>query len=289
MAKAVLVCVKEPADMPSETALRNMMHRLVPDGIEPREPIVLSGFGVCLLIMNPPANQAYEEISACLGLMLNPSADWWIPGAAVPDGTFALLRSSADQIELVEDAVGTRTIWYVHTPRLLVAATSQRAIVSVLGDFQTNRSAVAWFLSSGTLGLSEAWDKRIRRVAGAGRVVLDRKTWSLHQTSERVSFTVEDRSPEDWRGALKTALTETVPAYEWKNGKWILPLSGGYDSRCILALLEKTLRPRCVTWGLRRALHVPGSDAYVARQLAEYYHLPHDYLETEIAMEPPEK
>jgi hypothetical protein len=286
MAKAVLVCTRDPAELPDDTALRRIAERLTPEGIEPRPPIILSDRGVRLLIINPPPSQKYHRVSAYLGLMLKPESDWWAAASAVPDGTFALFRTTPEYVELVTDTVATRTIWYVHTDRMLVAATSQRAIISVLGDLRLNRSALAWFLSSGTLGPTDAWDERIRRVPADGRVVLNRTTWGLSQYSVPVTFSPELLGREEWYRTLYSTLTEVVSAYNWNEGEWWLPLSGGYDSRCLLVLLQEKLRPTCVTWGLRSSLAMPYNDAYVARQLAEYYHLPHEYYETEVAPEP---
>ena len=73
---------------------------------------------------------------------------------------------------------------------------------------------------------------------------------------------------------------------------WVLPLSGGYDSRGILCFLSENTnvqRLRTVTWGLESSLHIKGNDAYVAKELAENLNLPHRYYPTDLSTEPIER
>ena len=46
----------------------------------------------------------------------------------------------------MSDILASRTIWYAMDENMLIASTSQRAIISFLGEFRLNRSAVAWSL-----------------------------------------------------------------------------------------------------------------------------------------------
>src|SRR5690606_7571464 len=94
------------------------------------------------------------------------------------------------------DASASRTIWYAMTSDLFVASTSQRAVVSVLGDFRPNLDAAAWLLSSGSLGPGRGWDSRIERVPPGGRVLLCRPSWRLEIRETRISMvSAETRDP----------------------------------------------------------------------------------------------
>ncbi|HJW75750.1 MAG TPA: hypothetical protein VJ787_08805, partial [Thermoleophilia bacterium] len=73
-------------------------------------------------------------------------------GSGAPDGSFVIVRDGRRFLELVSDIVGSRTLWYVLTDQAFLASTSQRALVALLGDFALSRVAVAWMLSSGSLG-----------------------------------------------------------------------------------------------------------------------------------------
>jgi hypothetical protein len=63
---------------------------------------------------------------------------------------------------------------------------------------------------------------------------------------------------------------------------WVLPLSGGMDSRALLlAFLATGRRPDCVTWGLGGAVADPANDAAVAKVLAETVGVAHRYYSTD--------
>src|ERR1035438_10145405 len=87
---------------------------------------------------------------------------------------------------------------------------------------------------------------------------------------------------------LHEVLRKAVQGFNFKSDQWILPLSGGYDSRILLGLLhENGLRPRTVTWGLASSRLERGNDAYIALRLAAHYGLSNDYLVTEMSEAPP--
>ena len=61
--------------------------------------------------------------------------------------------------------------------------------------------------------------------------------------------------------------------------RWVLTISGGLDSRALLAfLVEAGVRPRCVTWTTRASLRNPLSDASIARRVARHYGVDHELL-----------
>jgi hypothetical protein len=46
---------------------------------------------------------------------------------------------------------------------------------------------------------------------------------------------------------------------------------------------------QCITWGLRAAVNTPGTDAFIARKVADYLGVRHEYFETDPADEPAEQ
>jgi asparagine synthetase B (glutamine-hydrolysing) len=207
----------------------------------------------------------------------------------VPDGSFALVRSNPDRVELCSDFVGSRTLWYALTDRHFFASTSQRAIIALLGSLDYNASALVWFLSSGSLGPTESWDRRISRLPGGARLGLDRASWSVRVHATPAEFRPEPMDARDCREELARIAREAIQTFDFSTSRWLLPLSGGYDCRFILmALVDAGLRPRTATWGMAASIHQPGNDAFVARQLAAWFDLPHEYHHTDIANESPE-
>jgi hypothetical protein len=223
--------------------------------------------------------------SVCLGALFGPREDWWRPGAEVPDGSYALFRGSGEKVELVSDIVGSRTIWYAQTENLFIASTSQRAIVIFLKSFEPNEAAYPWMLSSGTLGPGLSWDRRLRCLGPDARLSLNRHTWTLRLEQRPVVFEPEDLPRAEHERRLREALKSTFGRLHLDPKQWILPLSGGYDSRAILLFLKDRTGLKAVTWGVRSAMSDKRSDAWVARELARHFGLAHEYYETDLSNE----
>jgi hypothetical protein len=199
-----------------------------------------------------------------------------------------MIRSDGAVTELCTDFAGTRTLWYVFTERHFFASTSQRALVCLLQSLSLNRAAFAWFLSSGTLGPTDSWDRRTCRVPPGARLVLDHTSWTIQVHTSPVVFEPRSMSAFSASEDLLDILRKTIQGFDFMSHQWILPLSGGYDSRILLSLLDEMgLRPRTVTWGLASSRTQPGNDACIALRVADHYGLPNDYLITEMSGAPP--
>lgn len=233
--------------------------------------------GLCLT--GPVGAAEIRGKSVRVGVFAGPSSGWDMPGSTVPDGTFAMVRSDDSVVELCSDFSGTRTLWYVLTEHYFFASTSQRALICLLRDFKVNKSAVSWFLSSGSLGPLDAWDKRLKRLPANARLFLDRSNWRLDLRATPIEFRPRPWAAGECRKEFARILREAILSFEFPPDRWILPLSGGLDSRCILLMMHKSgLTPRTVTWGLASSISQPGNDAYVARQLSRHFGLVHEYL-----------
>jgi len=284
MSNLIYECWREPGEAFGTGPLERVAERITPSLIAGYRPRSTAGAGESLCITGPSGAAGCSGTSAHVGVFTGAWPDWHRPGSPVPDGSFALIRSDGETTELCSDDAGTRTLWYVFTERCLFASTSQRALVCLLGSLSWNRSAFAWFLSSGTLGPGDAWDSRIHRLPRGARLVLDRRSWALRLHTVPVAFEAQEMGEAEGRKGLREVLWKAIGGCDFRSSRWILPLSGGYDSRLLLtALYEQGLRPRTVTWGLAASRIQRGNDAYVAKQLAEIYRLPNDYLLTEMA------
>lgn len=290
MAKLVLVCHRnfqtDPVFLEKAQVLGK---RLTPDNISTPPPYVVCRDGVHIAIFNRKSVLPTKNNSVCMGQMIGPNNNWWKPLAPVPDGCYALFRTDDSFVELVSDVTASRTIWYAQTEKMFITSTSQRAIVFFLRDFTPNRQASVWMLSSGSLGPGLSWDKRIRPLPPDSRLLLNRKSWNIEIKTEKVCFEQADLSETEHRALLKEAIGYTFDNLSLNLGDWVLPISGGYDSRAILLLLKGQQKPTTVTWGLSAALSDKGSDAYVAKKVAKYFGCKHTYYPTDLADEPIDK
>lgn len=272
----------QPLDRVRRSHLETLARRLAPDNIAYRPAIVVERNGEVLTLFNG-ATVRRRETSVCLGSIFDCPAPWWSVGSASPDGSFALVRSDDDSTELVSDTVGTRTLWYTRTADEFVASTSQRAIVMWLQSYDCNTDVFAWQLSSGTLGPGLSWDRRIRALPPASRLRFDREAWSAKLHTSAVEYRTRTEPPERQRSELRDAIEETFRGLELDTERYVLALSGGYDSRMILLKLKDRPHLHTVTWGRRNALADSRSDASIAQQLAAKTRTTHSYFAIDVA------
>ncbi|HEX6994647.1 MAG TPA: asparagine synthase-related protein [Gammaproteobacteria bacterium] len=295
MAKALLICRRHGFSPESDEDLTRLMASLIPSHIEPRAPSIARAGAIVSVVANAGPSVRRDGVSIALGV-LESDGHWSVPRAPVPDGSFALFRADGDHVELVADTAASRTIWYAMTNEVFVASTSQRAVVSVLGDFRPNLEAAAWLLSSGALGPGRGWDARVERVPPGGRVLLRRASWRLETREMPISLEPPAGAPPDpdelGRG-LEAIVDDVAARLDLDFSRWVVPLSGGVDSRGLLLALGRARRGygdlKCITWGRRAALDERGNDARIARELAERLGVEHDYFVVEATTEPRER
>lgn len=259
--------------------------RLVPDNLPRIRPRIVDFGGVTACITNPSELIHVRGLSLAVGHLVDAGA-WERPGNSAPDGAYALFRSDEASVEIVSDIVASRTVWYAMTDEFFVAATSQRAIVALLGNFEFNQAVLPWMLINGTLGPGLSWDKRVHCLPGATSLVLDRNAWTLQVRTEPVRFTADPASDAEQRQRVIEALRHTIGAARVADPQWAIALSGGVDCRTILCCLQDTQGLRAVTWGLLASRKDKSNDAYIAARLARHFGLEHLYFETDLASEP---
>ncbi|HET8901947.1 MAG TPA: hypothetical protein VFM84_08435, partial [Holophagaceae bacterium] len=289
MSNLIYACWREGAAAQPASALARVADRIRPSGLERHPHQMAEGAREALCLTGPVGAAEVRGLAAHLGAFAGEEKDWQLPGSPVPDGTFALIRSDDGITELCSDFAGSRTLWYARTEEHFFASTSQRALVCLLSSLELNRQAFAWFLSSGSLGPSDAWDTRLRRLPREARLSLDRARWTLELHAAPLAFEPAPMKTEECREALLEILRASVRRFDFTKARWALPLSGGYDCRFILGVLvEEGLRPPTMTWGMAASRTQAGNDAFIAEKLAAHYGLDHDYLLTERPEEAPE-
>lgn len=284
--RALVVCRRDGSAALTDDDVRLLDRLLTPDNLESRPPRTHREHGVMSVEFNPRSSVASVGGSFCLGkTAANPSA-WNVPGTGRPEGAHALVRIDDEQIELVADAVASRTLWYVLTKDLFVASTSQRAIAALLRSFEPSSASCGWMLSSGSLGPDSGWDARVARVQAGGRVRLERAGWRLAIDEAPIEFSPWTETKRRCTRRLEEAIEAALGNLSFDVDKWVLPLSGGVDSRGLLLLLGERARLRCVTWGAAGSLADPRGDPFIAGRLAARLGVPHRFFPIAISDEP---
>lgn len=272
MTKMLLICARNrQVDSALERRAAAAMRELAPDDLAASIEVETASDLVIATLNGGAAKHTPR------GVLLGRADDGWDAPGARPDGTFAIVRWSQDEVEVVSDVLATRTTWWVLTDEYFLASSSQVALVSFLGDLQFNAATLPWMLASGSLGPDSGWDERFCRVPADATIRLDRASWTVATQAGPIAFAA-DLDDADARPALAEAVAASFASFDPGETTWRLPLSGGADSRGILQhLLRAGIQPPCITWGRRQALKQRGTDASIAWRLARAAGLPHEY------------
>lgn len=289
MAKVILACSRSGAvPCTSEQiagrclAVLRELHGL---GLADRAEVVDTSAGMVSACTPCTSAVHRKPPGIALGAVVDRADLWGQPGGTVPEGSYAIFRANEDSVELVADALATRSIWYFHDEEWFLASNSQRALIMFLGSFEPNVRPIPWMLANGVPGPYGGWDARFKRVPAGGRVRLDRTSWRLTCTEEPRDFAPRRLRDEEHRLLFREAVEESVQALDFDIARWVLPLSGGYDSRLLAWLLRDRKGLRTVTWGMSPDGDERDSEGAVARQLADALGLEHQYLPVQLGEE----
>lgn len=274
----------------AEERVKNICDSLNPDNIIANPSYIFSRVNILYGISNPVDLVRSCEKGVLLGQCLSPEKEnLFLPHSMKPDGNYALFRFNDTTVECITDIVSSRTIWYYMDEEIFVASTSQIAIIKYIGGFQFNDEIIPWMLSSGTLGPSLSWDKRVKKIQPDTILRLDRLDWRLSIDKNETPFKPHIRSEKKAKEKLKATIAEVFKNTQFDFSKWGLPLSGGYDSRGILLFLKLYVKDLSnlvtLTWGLEKSRTRKHNDAYVAERLAEKVNVNNTYYTTDISEE----
>ncbi len=280
MAKALLACYRSESEIDAARFAQIADARLSPDNLSARQAVLRHVGRTLVYVFNPSSQESGNGAGVVLGTVVGPDLSALRVGSPAPDGSFALFRYDERQAEVLTDCSGSRTIWYCMTPDRFLASTSQRLLTLALGDFEPNARAVSWMLTNGHLGPTDAWDRRVRRLAPGSRLRLDRAEWSLEtEGGGSLAFRPLDLSYVEYRRAVSLAVEQTISGLGLDGTRWTLALSGGMDSRSLLYHLRGSEGLETVTWGLARSQDVPSGDAAIAARLARDCGFAHRFVD----------
>jgi hypothetical protein len=291
MSKCIYICSREELSYSTGEGLYQICKKIGPDNIIPFEPKVRVTRHVAYGIVNPKIITLQEVGNSLLmGQIFGKNDRWYQPLEEFPDGSFTLYRDDENLCEIVSDPAASRTIWYYFDKNIFIASTSQRMMVMFLGRFEFDERVIPWMLSTGSLGPDFSWDKRIKRIPPDTSIILNKTQWFISKKSYPLEFNLVKRSDEQHEELLKETLKTTFQLLNIDYSQWVLPLSGGYDSRGILCLLNRTATNfhnlKTITWGLESSLTQKGNDAYIAKELADALNISHKYYHTDLSEEP---
>lgn len=172
--------------------------------------------------------------------------------------------------------VGQAPIWFVGSPTLFIASTSLYAVALLACKELHGPSQRLWMLSAGAIPPGELGG--VELLAPGGTLTFDATKWAWQTQEPAVTFMATFRDASRARTLLLDLLRDAVRPFTGSDDGYVLPLSGGYDSRALLVLLKDEGRDvDTITWGRPGMEDAVGSDAYVARRLAREYGVRNTY------------
>jgi hypothetical protein len=197
------------------------------------------------------------------------------------DGAFVIMVADPrkDSVLVYNDRLGTLPVYYAANGNTVCFAPEAKAIFAALGiEPQLAKAGIVSFLTCGyclganTLfaGVSFLEPGSSLEISGASGQVAVRRYWKMIYRPARAlrsRLAAEDALHAATRRAHELVVGDSAHGYD-------LMLSGGWDSRGILAYLSSLGRlPRtAVAWG--KTKDVPYSDPFLAAQLAARFGIP---------------
>ena len=201
------------------------------------------------------------------------------------EGAFVIVVVDEDLGELiiVNDRLATHTVAYIaDLGSFTFAPEAKAALYAASREPQLDTTGALEYLSLGypvgqrTLfeGVARMPPASVLRVALADASFTETRSWDLTFREDR-SLRRETEAVDALYNSLQAAVARATKALE---GRYDLLLTGGYDSRILLALAAASGRrpQRAIAWGVDDA--IPGSDPYIARRLAVQYGVPFAFM-----------
>lgn len=235
-------------------------------------------------VFNPVSTIEVCGSSVCMGY--SPNKKKFELGIRSEDieGTYSIYRNTPSVFEIVTDMVGSRSVWYYADGEIFVSSSSQRAIIMYLGSFVFNKSVIPWMLTNGNIGPFYSYGTRLKLLHPNVLLRLDKYSWDVSIRENTISLSSKYRTKKEFKKDLRHSIELTFKKLNLDMNKFVLPLSGGYDSRVIFYFLKK-FGLKTVTWGNQEAVEEKNNDAYVATNLAKKYGVEHSFFDSASCVE----
>lgn len=258
--------------------------RIIPDNIVPNKVKLVETDNSLCGLFNPVSTIPIKDSSICLGY--SPDISWseFDKRGDSIEGSFAIIRNSESSLQIVSDMFASRTMWWYMNDDVFLASTSQRAIVMYLGTFSFDDNVIPWMLSSGTLGPGFSYDKKIKMLKPNTIISFNKKEWVLKIDTKEIKLENKYKTTKQAKKKLHESLEKTFEKLNLDTSKFVLPLSGGYDSRGILLLLKSKTGLKTITWGTKESREIKENDAFIAKQLANKYNVENIFFESFVSV-----
>jgi len=196
------------------------------------------------------------------------------------DGSFIAFVQSPKGTLVFNDHYGSRPLFYQEVNGCLRFSPEPKSFI-LHGEIDW--TAVGHFICIGHLISDQSYIKGVRALSPGTAIEVRANAVELFRHYDYIPCdqAAVDHGLDYYSDALSEALLEAVRKRCTHIERAIVPISGGYDSRGILACLMRLNvgRLRTVSWGTDET--TPDADAAIGRTLAEHFGTEHRFLRRE--------
>lgn len=201
------------------------------------------------------------------------------------DGSFVILIRDPEnsQVRLINDRLGSLPMYYQHNDSQFVFAPEAKGVLASLEQVTFDLAGVASFLTTGYCLGQQTLFESVCVLSPGSELTLDLHNWSLNEKhywtlNYRADPNLDTRSNAEetlWEALLDSMKCSTIDAPD----RMAVMLSGGWDSRGMLPLMKEIGGEFHVakSWGYLDGVAL--SDVSLAREMAEQYSLPFDFVQ----------
>jgi asparagine synthetase B (glutamine-hydrolysing) len=197
------------------------------------------------------------------------------------DGSFVLFYQAGQSQLLAADRTASRPIFYMQSASELIFAPEPKAFSYLSrGKPRLNHDAMVSFLVNGHPISDATYFDGVRLLRPGHYIEVNggRITSGEYAAYSPAGLNSSDMGLPAYREQLATVLRAAVRNRSKYLDKAVFPVSGGYDSRGLLACVREfhTGRIRTVSWGTGE--EDPTADAAIGRRVAAYFDCDHLFL-----------
>jgi asparagine synthase (glutamine-hydrolysing) len=193
-------------------------------------------------------------------------------------GEFAAIIVEQEQVRIITDAIRSRPLFFTFRNGYLHISDECYVLRIEQQNNSLNEEAVKSFLYSGYTHSNYTLNKDIFQVEAGTIVTIKNRNTEIFDYVNSVDVTIKQQTPEDLLKVLSNVFDDYI---ERLNGREVaVSLSGGYDSRLVLAMLhlKKYDRINCFSYGRPSLIELDNAKLVVEKLGCPWEYLNYDEI-----------
>lgn len=245
-----------------------------------RAPLLQAGENWHACVFAPGPGTQLQETGALIGPPFKSPSKFFHVGGQTPTGSFGLVRLNDEFVEIPVAPITNYPIWYYHDTDRFAASTSQLLLIGLLGSWQPNQENANWVLRTLLPAPYTSWDRRIKLMTPDAVFRLNRNSWQSSISTKPFTLTPKQQTKVQAKAELAERLAVVFQEVDWGKANWLVPLSGGVDSRTSLMLAHRYAKQnlKALTYGYAHYSGNKYGNQAVAKRVSNAANIPQDFV-----------